>query len=148
MSDLKVVSLDELRQQNTEIIPLSSKVGGQIGVEVKRLSILGMCKKGQIPNALLGAAKQLFYNDKTETLNLKDYGELLDIISREVLVNPTYEQFEELAPLTDDQKFELYIYSQRGLEGLERFRNFTKDSNNNKPSESVQDKTQSDSQSE
>jgi hypothetical protein len=147
MSDLKVISLEELKQQNMEVIPLSAKVGGenaQIGVRVKRLSILGLCKNGKIPNPLLAAARQLFYNDKVETINLKDYGEIIDIISKEVLVSPSYDQFEELAPLTDDQKFELYIYSQRGLAGLEKFRKATSDNNDTESSSEVPNKTESD----
>lgn len=144
MGELKVVSLDELRQQSTQIIPLTSPTGeGQIGVQVKRVSILGMCTKGSIPNPLLGVARQLFYNDNLGTISLDKYGEVIDLIAKEVLVSPTYEDFEQVAPLTDDQKFELYMYSQKGLEGIENFRNLSKNTDSTEHGESIQDKAES-----
>lgn len=145
MEELRVISLEELKGQSNEIISLTPKVGtGKIGVRVQRLSLLGMCKSGKIPNNLLGAAKKLFYNDEVDSLDLKDYGEIMDIVSKEVLVEPTYEQFQEVAPLTDDQKFELFIYSQRGLDGLEKFHNLTSGINSNQSGEQVQNETKSD----
>lgn len=145
MDEFKVISLEELKNQRSEVIGLSPQVGiEKIGVKVKRLSILGMCSHGKIPNQLLGSARKLFYNEKPETIDLKDHGELLDIIAKETLVEPTFDDFEKLAPLTDDQKYELYVYSQRGLEGLEKFRNFSPNSDSDKPSEQVQGETESD----
>mgnify|MGYP006924660551 FL=1 len=145
MDEFKVISLAELKNQGSEIIGLSPSTGiNKIGVRVRRLSILGLCSHGKIPNQLIGAAKKLFDSKDTGAIELNEQGELLDIIAKEVLIEPTFEDFEELAPLTDEQKWELYIYSQRGVEGLEKFRDVIANSDSDKPSEQVQGETESD----
>ena len=59
--------------------------------KLKRPSLLGLVEGGQIPNPLLNAAYILFNGAKTQkdVLNLKDQKEILDIVARAAMVEPT-----------------------------------------------------------
>jgi len=143
MDEFKVISLEELKNQGSEIIELSPFTGSKaINVRVKRLSILGLCEKGEIPNQLLGVARKLFYQDKIEQIDLKEYGKVIDIVCKNTLAEPSIEQLKEIElELTDEQKFELWAYSQRGVEGLKSFRKVAKGAIDNSNGKDVQVKT-------
>lgn len=142
MDEFKVISLEELKNQGSEIIELSPFTGSKaINVRVKRLSILGLCEKGEIPNQLLGVARKLFYQDKIDQIDLKEYGKVIDIVCKNTLLEPSIEQLKEIElELTDEQKFELWAYSQRGVEGLKSFRKVTKGAIDNSNGKDVQTK--------
>lgn len=141
---MKVTSLEEIKNQNTEIIELSPFAGEQpVNVRVRKLSILGLCSKGVIPNPLLGAARQLFYKDRVAEIDLKQYGDVIDIICNNTLVEPSVDQLNSIGvSLTDEQKFELYSYSQGGVEALKRFRAITKGDSSNTDSAELQSETE------
>lgn len=143
MSELTVTNIEELKKQSTEIIDLQPFSGDKlIRVRVKRLSILGLCQSGEIPNQLLGVARKLFYQDKIEQIDLKEYGKVIDIICKNTLVEPSIEQLKEIElELTDEQKFELWAYSQQGVEGLKSFRKVAKGTIDNNDVKDVQKKT-------
>ncbi|MBR9648739.1 hypothetical protein [Clostridium tyrobutyricum] len=143
MNELKVTSMEELKNQSTEIIELSPLGGDKpICVRTKRLSILGLCQDGSIPNQLLGVARKLFYQEDIQKVDLKEYGQIIDIICKNVLVEPSTEQLKEAGlKLTDEQKFELWAYSQQGIEGLKSFRKVTKSAVDNSNGKDLQNKT-------
>ena len=143
MSELTVTNIEELKKQSTEIIDLQPFSGDKlIRVRVKRLSILGLCQSGEIPNQLLGVARKLFYQDKIEQIDLKEYGKVIDIVCKNTLAEPSIEQLKEIElELTDEQKFELWAYSQRGVEGLKSFRKVAKGAIDNSNGKDVQTKT-------
>ncbi|MBV4447503.1 hypothetical protein KM799_12895 [Clostridium tyrobutyricum] len=143
MNELKVTSMEELKNQSTEIIELSPFVGDKpICVRTKRLSILGLCQDGSIPNQLLGVARKLFYQEDIQKVDLKEYGQIIDIICKNTLVEPSIEQLKETnLKLTDEQKFELWAYSQQGIEGLKSFRKVTKSTVDNSNGKDLQNKT-------
>lgn len=140
MDELKVTSIEELKNMSTEIIKLSPFSGTKpFCARVKRLSILGLCQSGQIPNQLLGVARRLFYQDKIDQIDLKEYGKVIDIICENTLIEPSIEQLKDVdLGLTDTQKFELWAYSQQGVEGLKSFRAATKDSLDNSNGKDIQ----------
>ncbi|APM41396.1 hypothetical protein [Clostridium kluyveri] len=144
MSELIVTNIEELKKNATQIIQIEDFSGeGTINVRVKRLSILGLCRKGQIPNQLLGTIKGLFYGGSRNlpSMDLKEMGGLFDIISENVLVEPTMKQLEEAdIQLTDTQKMQLWAYSQQGVEGLKSFRKIAEDSLSNINGKNVQTK--------
>ncbi|PJI07042.1 MULTISPECIES: hypothetical protein [Clostridium] len=142
MSELKVTSIDELKNMATEVIELSPFSGDKpFCVKVKRLSILGLCQSGKIPNQLLGVARRLFYQDNADQIDLKEYGKLIDIICENTLVEPSVKELREIGlELTDSQQFELWAYSQQGVDGLKSFRTITKDSLNNSDGKNVSSK--------
>ncbi|KAA8676203.1 hypothetical protein [Clostridium sp. HV4-5-A1G] len=145
MDELKVTSMEELKNQSTEVIELQPFAGDKlIRVRVKRLSILGLCQSGEIPNQLLGVARKLFYQEDIQKIDLKEYGKIIDIICENTLVEPSIEQLKEAGlKLTDVQKFELWAYSQQGVEGLKSFRKVTKDTLDNNNVKDIQNKAKS-----
>lgn len=145
MDELKVTNIEELKKNSTEIIEILPFTGEKpINVRVKRLSILGLCQSGSIPNQLLGAARKLFYNDEIEKIDIKEYGKMLDIICENTLVEPSLKQLKEAGlELTDMQKIQLFSYSQQGVEGLKSFRDITEDNISNIDSSQQQNKIKS-----
>ncbi|ADK16172.1 hypothetical protein [Clostridium ljungdahlii] len=142
MDEPRVTSIEELKNMSTEIIELSPFSGNKpFYARVKRLSILGLCQSGQIPNQLLGVARRLFYQDKIDQIDLKEYGKVIDIICENTLVEPSMKQLKEInLELTDTQRFELWAYSQQGVEGLKSFRTASKDNFNNSNGKDIQNK--------
>lgn len=140
MSELMVTNIEELKKQSTEIIDLQPFSGDKlIHVRVKRLSILGLCQSGEIPNQLLGVARKLFYQEDIQKIDLKEYGKIIDIICENTLVEPSVNELKEAGlKLTDIQKFELWAYSQQGVEGLKSFRKVTKGTIDNSNGKDVQ----------
>lgn len=98
---------------------------------LKRPSLLGLVASGKIPNPLLNSAHILFYGPQTskDVISMKDQRELLEIIAKAAMVEPTYEQLNEIGlELTDAQLNEIYNFTQAGVQALELFRK--KQSNN------------------
>ena len=93
--------------------------------KLKRPSLLGLVEGGQIPNPLLNAAYILFNGAKTQkdVLNLKDQKEILDIVARAAMVEPTYQQLKDIGlELTDLQLLDIYHFTQLGVRSLISFR--------------------------
>ena len=93
--------------------------------KLKRPSLLGLVEGGQIPNPLLNAAYILFNGAKTQNdvLNLKDQKEILDIVARAAMVEPTYQQLKDIGlELTDLQLLDIYNFTQLGVRSLISFR--------------------------
>ena len=93
--------------------------------KLKRPSLLGLVEGGQIPNPLLNAAYFLFNGAKTQkdVLNLKDQKEILDIVARAAMVEPTYQQLKDIGlELTDLQLLDIYNFTQLGVRSLISFR--------------------------
>ena len=93
--------------------------------KLKRPSLLGLVEGGQIPNPLLNAAYILFKGAKTQkdVLNLKDQKEILDIVARAAMVEPTYQQLKDIGlELTDLQLLDIYNFTQLGVRSLISFR--------------------------
>lgn len=102
--------------------------GQPLIARLKRPSILGMAKQGKIPNSLLVKANELFLQngaglDSEEEDTMKQLYDVLDLIAKETLVEPTYEEFKSVGlELTDEQMMFLFNYSQQGIKALEPFR--------------------------
>ena len=93
--------------------------------KLKRPSLLGLVEGGQIPNPLLNAAYILFNGAKTQkdVLDLKDQKEILDIVARAAMVEPTYQQLKDIGlELTDLQLLDIYNFTQLGVRSLISFR--------------------------
>lgn len=102
---------------------------------LKRPSLLGLVEAGEIPNPLLNAAYILFNGAKTpkDIINLKEQKELLTIIAKASLVDPTYQDLKDIGlELTDMQLLEIYRFSQLGISSLISFRAKQEDTKNSK----------------
>lgn len=110
---------------------------------LKRPSLLGLVASGKVPNPLLNAAYILFNGPQTgkDVISLNEKHELLTIIAKESLVEPTYDQLQEIGlELTDTQLTEIWNYSQVGINALVSFRKKQQDNENNKNKPKVQGK--------
>ncbi|MCM0648631.1 esterase [Clostridium swellfunianum] len=124
---MNITSIDELKNiAKGQIVELPGFGDGKPFVcRVKRASLLGLAVNGAIPNPLLSAANQIFFGKSSnkQEVSLKETGEIFEIVAKDCLVEPSYEQIKEAGlTLTDDQVVTLFNYSQEGLKALEHFR--------------------------
>lgn len=85
--------------------------------KLQRASLLGLATKGKIPNQLMTIAQQLFTQSvNTAKTSMKDISEVVDIVVKECLVEPSFDEIKDY--LTDEQKYAIFSYSQQGLKGL------------------------------
>ena len=128
--EVNVTSIEDLKNYaGGTIVEMPPFAEGQpLVARLKRPSILGMAKQGRIPNTLLVKANELFLQsgaglDAEEEDTMKQLYDVLDLIARETLVEPTYEDIKSVGlELTDEQMMFLFNYSQQGVKALESFR--------------------------
>lgn len=128
--EVNVTSIEDLKNYaNGTVVEMPPFAEGQpLIARLKRPSILGMAKQGKIPNSLLVKANELFLQngaglDSEEEDTMKQLYDVLDLIAKETLVEPTYEEFKSVGlELTDEQMMFLFNYSQQGIKALEPFR--------------------------
>lgn len=131
---MAVTSLEDLKKiaegQEVELLGWGEE---PFVCKLKRPSMLGLVANGEIPNPLLNAAYILFNGAKTtkDVINMKEQKELLTIMARGAMVEPTYAELEEIGlELTDTQLLEIYNYTQIGVKALTSFRTKQQDSKN------------------
>ena len=144
MENLQVTSLEQLKKvKQTDIVSLGKfEDGTEVVAELKRPDMLALAAEGKIPNSLLTEVAKLF-NGKNELAKdvLKDDGEafvqlgqLMDILAKASLVNPTMKQLDEInVTLTQEMKTTIMMYFQGGVETLKNFRKEQEHNANNQP---------------
>lgn len=128
--EVNVTSIEDLKNYaNGTVVEMPPFAEGQpLIARLKRPSILGMARQGKIPNTLLVKANELFLQngaglDAEEEDTMKQLYDVLDLIAKETLVEPTYEDIKSVGlELTDEQMMFLFNYSQQGVKALESFR--------------------------
>ena len=128
--EVNVTSIEDLKNYASgTVVEMPPFAEGQpLIARLKRPSILGMAKQGKIPNTLLVKANELFLQngaglDAEEEDTMKQLYDVLDLIAKETLVEPTYEEIKSVGlELTDEQMMFLFNYSQQGVKALEYFR--------------------------
>lgn len=125
----QVTSLEQLKQYaDGNIVRLPDFADGQPFVaKLKRPSILGMAKRGRIPNSLLVKTNELFVQsgslDTEENSMMQEIYDVIDLIADETFVEPTYKEIKSTGiELTDEQMMFIFNYSQHGVKALESFR--------------------------
>lgn len=125
----QVTSLEQLKQYaDGNIVRLPDFAEGQPFVaKLKRPSILGMAKRGRIPNSLLVKTNELFVQsgslDTEENSMMQEIYDVIDLIASETFVEPTYDEIKSTGiELTDEQMMFIFNYSQQGVKALESFR--------------------------
>ena len=95
---------------------------------VRRPSMLALAKQGKIPNALLGAASELFTKggnalDGGSEQVLGEMYEITRILCEAALVQPSLADIESVGlALSDDQMMAIFSYTQVGISALKTFR--------------------------
>lgn len=149
---LQVTTLEQLKAvRNTEIVSLGAfDDGTELIVEMKRPRLFNIMMSGNLPNSLLATAQEMYKGKAGDVLkkageseeDLKSLMGLFTEISRECLVNPTYEQIEECVPggLNDSQLWNVFGYMQKGFKDLDRFHKNGQSDVDNKPVDTVSKK--------
>lgn len=131
---MNVTSLEQLRNiKINDIVELPSFDDGTPFVaELKKPNMLMLMANGHIPNTLLNVAMDIFQNGKgQETIDkalndpkdLKVLTELLLVLAKACLVNPSFKQLEDLGiELNENQLSAILTYAQGGVVALENFR--------------------------
>lgn len=103
--------------------------GQPLVAKLKRPSMLAMAAHGNIPNALLSTAGQLFTGDDRRGIDandpsmLKDMYDICRSMAEASLIEPTLQQIEGVGlELTDEQLMAIFNYTQAGIKALENFR--------------------------
>lgn len=133
---MAVTSIEDLKKiaegQEVELIGWGEE---PFVCKLKRPSMLGLVANGDIPNPLLNAAYILFNGVKTtkDVINMKEQKELLTIMAKAAMVEPTYDDLKKIGlELTDAQLLEIYNYTQIGIKALTSFRTKQKNIKNTK----------------
>ena len=141
---MAVTSIEDLKKiaegQEVELIGWGEE---PFVCKLKRPSMLGLVANGDIPNPLLNAAYILFNGAKTtkDVINMKEQKELLTIMAKTAMVEPTYDDLEKIGlELTDAQLLEIYKYTQIGIKALTSFRAKQENIKNTKNKPKVQSK--------
>ena len=131
---MNVTSLEQLKNiKLNDIVELPSFDDGTPFVaELKKPNMLMLMANGHIPNTLLNVAMDIFQNGKgQETIDkalndpkdLKVLTELLLVLAKACLVNPSFNQLQELGiELNENQLSAILTYAQGGVVALENFR--------------------------
>ena len=131
---MQVTSLEQLKNiKLNDIVELPSFDDGTPFVaELKKPNMLMLMANGHIPNTLLNVAMDIFQNGKgQETIDkalndpkdLKVLTELLLVLAKACLVNPSFNQLQELGiELNENQLSAILTYAQGGVVALENFR--------------------------
>lgn len=131
---MNVTSLEQLKNiKLNDIVELPSFDDGTPFVaELKKPNMLMLMANGHIPNTLLNVAMDIFQNGKgQETIDkalndpkdLKVLTELLLVLAKACLVNPSFNQLQELGiELNENQLSAILTYAQGGVVALESFR--------------------------
>lgn len=131
--NLQITSIEQLKKYNTgQLVELPPFADDQPFVaRLKRPSMMGLVKKGQIPNELLNSANSLFEKGPQGVIQKGTFDEeamtklfdIIDVICEASFIEPTYQQLKEAGiELTDDQYMFVFNYSQNGVQALDSFR--------------------------
>jgi hypothetical protein len=130
MSD-GVITLEEIHERaRGKVIEIPDWDGqGTIRVRARKIDITPLVMKaGVIPNQLKLKAQEMFEGKISE----KDIGSVdvdvekmmpvLDAAAKEALVEPKYEEIQEILPLTLNQKLAIFSFVSEEVQQLESFR--------------------------
>lgn len=135
---MEVTSLEDLKKsaqgEIVELPPFSEDV--PFVAKLRKPSLLGLARRGKIPNTLLSTVEQLFHSrNAIEKADLNELYDIFTVMAKEALAEPTYQELEaEEIELTDLQLLNIFNYTQMGARALEGFRNVKGHPADTKPS--------------
>ena len=133
----KPITLEELEQiASGEVIDIPSHDGrGTIAVRVKRIDMTSeLLNSEMLSNELIGDVVKQFDRGKSQQqveqqlkakmvdADMSKIVSLVDKICVKALVEPTFEQFEEFAPLNLNQKMAIFNWIMEEVRGMKPFR--------------------------
>ena len=137
-----VTNIEDIKNAGVNEVALPGFIPGEpFIVKLRRPSLIRLAKEGQIPNQLLGAAAKLFsdgMNPGKDGTSFKEMGEAAFFLAKAALVEPSFEELEAAGiDVTDDQLIHIYLYTQKGVQMLNGFREKQRPEQNIKPGKSA-----------
>lgn len=129
MSEKHIVTAQELKAKAIKEVDIKGFEEGEVfTIKIRSLSLMKLVSSGKIPNQLMATAVEMFEGKKknadtasaVSNDNFTNLASLIDVICESAMVEPTFEEVEEY--LTDEQKLEIFQYTQGGLRDLNSFR--------------------------
>ena len=101
--------------------------GQEFYARLTRPSMLEMIKRGEIPNAVLSSASDLFAEGATSFITnrdkTKELFDVIDVLCNATFVEPSYQDLKDAGiKLTDEQMMYIFSYTQNGVDALQSFR--------------------------
>ncbi len=129
MSTSKAISLEDIKKKAKGIlvdIP-DWEPGKMIKVRLRTIDITPLLmESGTIPDQLSAEVAEMFDKEgkssKTAPLNMEKMLPVLEAIAKESLVEPTYDEINEIYPLTMTQKLAIFNFIVGGIEKMTPFR--------------------------
>lgn len=129
--DERIISVAEIKEKANTIIEIPDWSGeGEIRVKVRRISLLSFLEKGLLPNELLGVVHALVtkgmkgYNpyQSESPEELQNFAAVVKAVAKAALVQPTYDEINEVAELTSEQMTAIFVFCTAGVRSLSSFR--------------------------
>ena len=129
---MAIITAEQFRSKAVSIIKIPGFEQNEVfEIKVRKLSIVGLMSSGKIPNSLMKVVKDAFAGIKSSTQNggednteaimdkAGDIGKLMDIVCREAMLEPTFEEVEDV--MNDAQKIAVFQFTQGGVEAVQPF---------------------------
>lgn len=126
---MAIISAEEFRSKSMAVIDIPGFDEGEtFEIRVKKLSIVGLMSSGKIPNTLMKIVKDAFEgikssqdsnNDSDVMDKAGDIGKLLDIVCKEAMVEPKFDEVSDI--MNDAQKLAVFQFTQGGVEQVKSF---------------------------
>lgn len=122
---LTPTSVDDIKRiSRGDVIELPPFLDGTpFHARLRRPSTLQLAKHGIIPNSLNNAIEDLMGMSNESKATLAERAEVLEIIAREALVEPSYDDVSTV--LENGQYMAIFAYVQMGVHMMEPFRTFS-----------------------
>lgn len=144
---MSVTKLEDIKKISGVEVPLPGWIPEEPFIcRLKRVSILDLATKGKIPNPLLGTVIDMF-EKKAKIDKPEDMVQMFDVINLfcEVsMVEPTYEEVENIVSLTDEQRMEIYNFAQEGVRKIQPTPEKQSNLRNSKHEQKIQQDTSGD----
>lgn len=143
----QVFTLEDLKKEAKPMfLELPHWESGTITVKVRKVDITDKLLQGDVlPNTLRESISKMFnednitskstkeientlVNDLSKTMSnnnteaLKEFNTLINLVCKETLIEPKFEDFEDLRPLNYKQKIVIFEYIMKDIDNLKPFR--------------------------
>ena len=117
---MSVTSLDKIKEKAAIEVTLPGWDNEPFICKLRRVNLMDMAAKGNIPNPLMATVIELFEGKITKESiqdpeeRYKKLNEGIEFFAKKAMVEPSYEEVTAIVPLTDNQKYAIYKFAVDG----------------------------------
>ncbi|MHC1681393.1 MAG: hypothetical protein AB6733_00270 [Clostridiaceae bacterium] len=118
---MAITSLNEIKAKAAIEVVLPGWDNDPFICKLRRVGLMELVANGKIPNPLMETVTELFEGKlnkddvKTSEDKYKRMYEGLNFFCKAAMVEPTFEEVEEIMSLTDNQRFMIYKFATDGV---------------------------------